>query len=322
MAKIFISYRRTDDPYAAGRICDKFKSHFGAESIFFDIDSYAYGTDFREDIDKKVSQCDVLLAVIGDDWLCPDATENGKSRLHDPKDFVALELETALRRKIPVIPVLVGGAKIPNEDVLPDSLKDIVYRHAAELRADTAFDSQVSRLIEGIERLLADDVPAESQVTTEPEQELRHVEEAKKKMSILENSESNLVAGAGNQRRVRLTVHRAFFTKSRLECYFINITNLSFKRELEITHVWFDCVPQVHVTHQDRPLPKRLKIDETWETWIEVRKLPDWIHDEPFTLARARLSTGAVIKSIENKNVPGRGAVPGGPISDDGRGGE
>jgi hypothetical protein len=95
-------------------------------------------------------------------------------------------------------------------------------------------------------------------------------------------------------------------------CYFINATNLS-DREIEITHIWFDCDPDIHVMQPDRPLPKRLKPDETWETWIEAYRVPDAC-GEPFTLARARLSTGVIVTSEKNENVPSQGFIPGGPI--------
>ena len=117
-----------------------------------------------------------------------------------------------------------------------------------------------------------------------------------------------------NLRRVKVTVHKARFLKTDIWAYFINATNLSKERNIEITHIWFDCKPQIHISQPDRPLPKRLKPDETWETWILLKDLPEYVHKKPFNLARVRLSTGKIIKSIENKNVPPIGNVPGGPI--------
>jgi hypothetical protein len=61
-------------------------------------------------------------------------------------------------------------------------------------------------------------------------------------------------------------------------------------------------------------LPKRLKPEETWETWVEVNKLPAHLHQSAYTLARARLSNGKIIKSVENIGVPESGTVPGGPM--------
>jgi hypothetical protein len=113
-----------------------------------------------------------------------------------------------------------------------------------------------------------------------------------------------------DQRRLRLTVHKATFIDNGLECYFINATNLS-DREVEVTHIWFECDSQIPVMQLERPLPKRLRPDETWETWTAVSSLPPSC-SEPYTLARARLSTGLVVESQKNENVPLQGFVPGG----------
>ena len=118
----------------------------------------------------------------------------------------------------------------------------------------------------------------------------------------------------GDRRRLRLTVHRAFFSNTNRECYFVNATNLSKSRDVEITHVWFEGKRQVPILQVDRPLPKRLKPDETWETWIEVERLTPDVLANVFILARARLSTGSIIKSKKNEDVPSTGTVPGGPI--------
>jgi hypothetical protein len=116
------------------------------------------------------------------------------------------------------------------------------------------------------------------------------------------------------RRRLSLLVHQAYFAATGKACYFLNVTNLSADRELEITHVWFDLEPQVHAVVHDRPLPKRLKPEETWETWVEAERLPTDLGKKLFTLGRARLSSGGIVKSSKNRNVPSQGAVPGGPI--------
>lgn len=120
-----------------------------------------------------------------------------------------------------------------------------------------------------------------------------------------------------NSRKIRFTVHRAFFLAVGVECYFLNVTNLSFKKEVEITHLYFQDNNNKHipVIQKDRPLPKRLKPDETWETWIRVEMIPQSIRTNPFRKARLRLSTGKIIKSRFNKNVPQTGEVPGGKIT-------
>ena len=115
--------------------------------------------------------------------------------------------------------------------------------------------------------------------------------------------------------KLKLTVHRAYFQSPRIECFFINATNIAVQEELEITHVWIETKPPFHIIQHDRPLPKRLKPQETWETWARVSDLGSRAEQVLFTLARARLSTGVVIHSIKNEGVPMFGTVPGGPIS-------
>jgi len=122
------------------------------------------------------------------------------------------------------------------------------------------------------------------------------------------------------QRRVRVLVHRAIFLPAILlsaspeqhEHYFMKVTNLSPSREIEITHVWFETKPPVHVMNPHRRLPARLRLDETFETWVPVAEVPNVPNVE--RLGRVLLSNGKVIKSRPNKAVPPVGAV-GGPGS-------
>ena len=153
MSEVFISYRREDSPDAAGRIYDRLKDHFGEESVFFDIDTVPFGLDFRDHVDEVVSKCDILLVVIGDNWLSPD--DQGRSRLDNPADFVRVEVEVALKRSIPVIPVPVGKAEIPRVEELPEAISDLSFRNGAEVRSGTAFQGHIERLIRGIETILA-----------------------------------------------------------------------------------------------------------------------------------------------------------------------
>src|ERR1044072_6057383 len=150
MAKIFISYRRRYNAYVADSLSEKLRLHFGDDSVFYDIDNIPLGVDFREHIGNAVGQCDVLLAVIGDEWVAA-ADKQGNKRLDNPTDSVRIEIESALHRKITVIPVLVEEAEMPPASDLPGSIQDIVYRNAAELRAGTDFRYHIERLIQNLE---------------------------------------------------------------------------------------------------------------------------------------------------------------------------
>jgi hypothetical protein len=149
---IFVSYRRQDSGDATGRIYDRLVQHFGRESIFKDVDSIPLGMDFRNVLGDAVGQCDLLLAVIGHQWL-KIQNEGPARRLDNPRDFVRIEIESAMQRDIPVIPLLVQGAGMPGENDLPRSLQALVYRNAISIRPDPDFHHDVDRLIKGIELL-------------------------------------------------------------------------------------------------------------------------------------------------------------------------
>jgi formylglycine-generating enzyme required for sulfatase activity len=156
MPKIFISYRREDSEHIVGRIYDRLGPHFGRDNVFMDIDTIPFGVDFRKHLNQAVSQCDVLLAVIDRLWLDVqhrDGPRRGQRRLDDPADFVRIEIEAALARDIPVVPVLVGGGVMPREEDLPNGLKELAYRNAAEVRSGRDFHDHLERLIRGIEHL-------------------------------------------------------------------------------------------------------------------------------------------------------------------------
>jgi hypothetical protein len=132
--------------------------------------------------------------------------------------------------------------------------------------------------------------------------------------TVLEKALGWLADAVVRRRRVRFTAHRAAFVGSQRPAYFLNVVNLSESREIEITHVWFASEPPISALNQERPLPKRLKPDEAWETWVYADALPSSAHAAALRLARLRLSTGRVIKSSPNASVPPEGYVPGGPI--------
>jgi hypothetical protein len=129
---IFISYRRDDSEGEAGRLCDDLAEIFHEESVFMDVNVIQPGRDFRKAIDESIHKCSVLLAIVGQGWL-ESKDGSGQKRLEDANDFVRLEIASALVRDIPVIPVLVRGAKMPRAEQLPADLRELAYRNAVEL---------------------------------------------------------------------------------------------------------------------------------------------------------------------------------------------
>src|SRR3954452_2562555 len=149
--KIILSYRRTDAPGTAGRIFDRLVQHYGPESVFMAVDSIPFGVDFHEHIQNALSGCDALLAIIGPRWLGEDPS--GSLRIADKNDWVRIEVETALNRNIPVVPVLVDGAAIPERSRLPETLQALTRRNAAPVDSGRDFHPHVDRLIRSVDRL-------------------------------------------------------------------------------------------------------------------------------------------------------------------------
>lgn len=147
---IFISYRRQDSQWPADRIHRALKQSPGRLSIFLDIDSIPLGVDFVEYLDQQVGKCDVMLVVIGPGWLEASNPSTGGRRLDDPHDFVKIEILAALRRGIPVVPILIDGTAMPTAVQLPQEISSLATRNGIEIRR-TTFDGDIARLIKGLQ---------------------------------------------------------------------------------------------------------------------------------------------------------------------------
>ena len=153
--RIFISYRRADAAGDAGRLADHLNHRFGANRVFLDIDTIDPGTDFVEVLLASMRQTAAMLVVIGPQWASLRAAD-GTRRLDDPNDFVRLEVEAALGRSIPVVPVLVQGATLPRKEDLPASLAPLVTRQTAVLD-HAEFHDDAERLCDRLATLIGDD---------------------------------------------------------------------------------------------------------------------------------------------------------------------
>src|SRR5437762_2809947 len=121
MSRITISYRRDDSLDITGRIFDRLAAHFGREAVFRDIDNIPPGANFRRYVDQVLDESDIVLAIVGPQWIGP---RGGQNRIANAADPVRLEIETALRKEKPLIPVLVSHALMPQPDQLPESIAE------------------------------------------------------------------------------------------------------------------------------------------------------------------------------------------------------
>lgn len=154
MPRIFLSYRRQDAEYVAELIRDRIAETFGPESVFMDVDSIPVGVDFREQIADALRDCDLFVAVISPNW--PGRGESdGPRRIDQPGDFVRIEIESAFARKIPIVPVLVANAPPLQARDVPDSVRDLLFLQAAQVRPGRDSRTDLEALIKGLQDRLA-----------------------------------------------------------------------------------------------------------------------------------------------------------------------
>lgn len=150
--RIFISYRRDDSAGYAGRIYDRLTAHFGKDAVFMDVDTIEAGLDFVVVLQNAVQSCDVLVALIGRQWI-NIKDEKRERRLDNPEDFVRIEIAAALDRDIRVIPVLFDGTYMPRSTELPDNLRPLTRRNALQVNHHS-FNADAHRLISQLELAL------------------------------------------------------------------------------------------------------------------------------------------------------------------------
>lgn len=149
--KIFLNYRRADTQGYAHAIYNSLIQAFEEDQVFMDVNTLVPGIDAVKSLEDAVEECDILLAVIGNQWE-HIRDKNGHRRLDKPDDFVRIEIAHALKRGIAVIPVLVNDAQMPSPDNLPEDLK-LLTRWQAHKIGDH-FNLDVSHLVEAINKTL------------------------------------------------------------------------------------------------------------------------------------------------------------------------
>jgi hypothetical protein len=154
--KVFISYRRDDAAGFSHAIHDRLVEHLPSQRVFMDVRGIESGADFVKKLEGALDQCGVLLVLIGKRWAGSD--EAGGSRLQNARDWVRIEVQTALRRGIKVIPVLLDGATMPEEGALPEELRPLVSLQAVDLRT-SRLDADVWDLLGTVMRALGETWP-------------------------------------------------------------------------------------------------------------------------------------------------------------------
>ncbi|MGH8796770.1 MAG: toll/interleukin-1 receptor domain-containing protein [Caldimonas sp.] len=145
MGSVFISYRREDSQGQARALFQDLVARLGRSAVFMDVDSIALGRDFREALQERLATCDLMLVLIGPGWLS-GTDRTGRRRLDNPADYVCLEIAAALKRRIPIAPLLLQGAQMPTAEQLPESIRELAYRNGFEL-SHNRWDSDVQEMM-------------------------------------------------------------------------------------------------------------------------------------------------------------------------------
>ena len=146
---IFISYRRADTQDMVARLQEHLQKLYGTEAIFRDVDGIEAGEDYREALQHGLRDCRIFLCVIGRRWF--GGNGNGGRSIDAPGDLVRMEVETALKRNILIIPLLVHDCPPPPPESLPESISHLSFRQALKLRGDQDFPNDIDRLRERLD---------------------------------------------------------------------------------------------------------------------------------------------------------------------------
>lgn len=148
--KVFIGYRRSDTAGYAGWLHHSLDHEYGRAEVFRDVVAISIGTDFTKAVERWIRRCDVFLCLIGPEWASPE----GRRRLAEENDAVRVEVETALRLKREVIPILLQKARMPQARDLPPALEPLTVRNALEM-SDGKWMEDLRRLTDRLEEVRA-----------------------------------------------------------------------------------------------------------------------------------------------------------------------
>ncbi len=310
MASIFISYRRIDSQDVSGRIYDRLVTEFSASEVFKDVNNILLGLPFANYIKEALSDCDVVLAVIGPSWATI-RNKDGSLRLDDPGDLVRAEIETALSLGIPIIPLLVSNAKMIDVTNLPKTIHNLCALQGQHVRPDPDFHRDMDRLVSQLRVLLGKPSHTDgndSSLNTEFVKLLRNRPDASDVLSFLQ-SRQVIVQRAFAADRSTSVVWACSFAGHRLDFCVGKLSPTTGRREWHIAllgAISGDILASIK---------SHLETAESFREWIVANQfsaresLPDIRSDFQCTVIAGRRTelSQYVLQAIQNTNdeIPG-----------------
>ncbi len=145
---LFVNYRRADDKVFVELLRTHFMFRYRQDNVFMDFDTIPPFADFAEFIKDRVRASDVLVMMIGKNWLklLKDKEANGEP------DYVRMELEEALKHNIPIAPILIQGAQLPDKADVPESLQPIWSLNIPSIGEGRDLLNNIGYIMGGFER--------------------------------------------------------------------------------------------------------------------------------------------------------------------------
>jgi hypothetical protein len=175
MARAFISYRRADRSELALLTSQKLKARLPEAAVFLDVENIEIGTDFSNAIFERIASCEIVILLIGASWI--EAISHSESR---ENDWVKMEVETALRLKKTVIPIVTECESDFYNMPLPGSIRELRDLNCLEIHSldDGAIDNLVSVTVKKLEASKDRNLEDLAKKIAKPVAAIRHVWEA------------------------------------------------------------------------------------------------------------------------------------------------
>jgi hypothetical protein len=160
---IFVSYRRADTEWVAGRLRQDLAEHFGSRRVFLDLEHIAPGDVWSRRIEDSLRQCRVGIVVAGGRWLeAAEGTE--RPRLTDEHDVLRLEIRTLLAEHKPIVVLMTPDAPPPPWP-LPDDIAPLNMFQVVTITS-SGWNLVVEQVIRTIRPLLRPEVAAPQDART------------------------------------------------------------------------------------------------------------------------------------------------------------
>lgn len=130
---IFINYRKVDAAFGAAATYELLAERLDKDRIFLDNQSLAPGVNYPRLLRAALESTRVLLVLIGPNWMSTDPAGT-QLLIERDKDWVRYEIRRALERGVPIVPVLLDGAALPDPTRLPADVRRLVYHQTMRIR--------------------------------------------------------------------------------------------------------------------------------------------------------------------------------------------